>query len=176
MKLGVAPGQTSASETKTGGNHVESRAFTLVEVLCAVAISALIILGLFFGIAQGFSLIQTSRENLRATQIMVGTVEGLRLCRWDQLTNTTIVPINFTNYFYSLNIGGVASNSVVYKGKITVADVPASFSSVSPSYATSMKQVTVKVDWTDIRAGSSVSYSKSFTTYVAQYGIQQYIY
>jgi len=81
-------------------------AFSLVEVMVAASIMAIIFAALFAGISSTFSLMDVTRENLRATQIMVSRLEGLRLCAWsnNQLFNTSVVPTNFTDSFYPLGL------------------------------------------------------------------------
>jgi prepilin-type N-terminal cleavage/methylation domain-containing protein len=151
-------------------------AFTLVEVICAAAIAAILFLALFFGIAQGFRILQTSRESLRATEIMVGRTEGLRLVNWTQLTNTDFVPGTFTNYFYPNGMGGSTNQGVAYAGTMTLSDVPLT----APDYTNAMKLVTVTVTWQDTHANafgdSTITYTRSFKTFVAKHGIQTYVY
>jgi len=76
------------------------RAYTLVEVLFAVAAMGFISVSLFAGLGSGFTLIQVTRENLRATQILLERMETIRLYRWDQITDDKCIPNTFTNYFY----------------------------------------------------------------------------
>jgi len=52
------------------------------------------------GINFGMFNLQMSRENLRATQIMLEKVETLRVCNWDQLITPGYLPTNFTAYYY----------------------------------------------------------------------------
>jgi hypothetical protein len=86
--------------------------------MCAAAITAIIILALFTGLTSGFKLTQMERENLRATQIALARMEGLRLYAWssNQLFSPTMLPNNFTDYYYPSNLGGVFGNNTVYTG------------------------------------------------------------
>lgn len=158
------------------------RAFTLVEVLVAAAIGAIIFTSLYIGIANSFSLLNTARANLRATQILVSRMEGLRLCAWgngtnqvSQLFNTNIVPTTFTDYFYPQGINGQSGNyGTAYTGTITIAtnitlNPPA-------SYSPNMARVTISVSWVDGIAGQTNVHTRSMSTYIAQYGIQNYVY
>ncbi len=45
-------------------------AYTLAEVMVGVAIMSVMFLTLYLGFTQGFGVVQSSRENLRATQIL----------------------------------------------------------------------------------------------------------
>jgi prepilin-type N-terminal cleavage/methylation domain-containing protein len=163
------------------GNTLRVRAaFTLVEVIMAVAISAIVFLGLFYGITMGYSLIKTQRANLRATQIMVSRLEGLRLENWAQVNSSTYIQNTFTDYFYPVGLGGFYSNSVIYTGSMVVAAMPANIQASSPGYSGSMRAVTVQVGWQEIHQnyGGTVtnSFVKTLTTYVAQNGVQNYVY
>jgi prepilin-type N-terminal cleavage/methylation domain-containing protein len=161
-----------------GNPRASSRAFTLIEVMMACVISSIIFLGLFYGISQGYDLIKSTRENLRATQILVGRLEGLRLENWNQVNSLTYVPNTFTDFFYPVGLGGFASNSVVYTGSMVVATMPGNFS--APNYSTAMREVTVKVGWQDIhqnyRGTTTNSFVKTLKTYVSQNGVQNYVY
>jgi len=64
-----------------GGHKARSAcsAFTLVEVMVAVWLGAIMFVGLYLGFSQGFAVIQLTRENLRATQILQEKAETIRL-------------------------------------------------------------------------------------------------
>lgn len=151
-------------------------AFSFVEVLIAIAVSAIIFAALYRGISTTFSLVQNVRENLRATQIILSRLEGVRLCAWssDQLFNTNIVPAVFTETFYPLGLEGGNNNGTVYAGTMAVEQGPAL--SPSPSYCTNMARVTVTVTWTNGYDGKVNVHSRTMSTFVAKYGIQNYVY
>jgi len=80
-------------------------AFSLVEVMVAAVIAAIVLAAVFGGISKIFNLLTSTREDLRATQIIVSRLEALRLEAWGngtnqptQLFNTTNVP----NFFHGL--------------------------------------------------------------------------
>src|SRR5439155_19388702 len=75
------------------------QAFTLMEVMLAVVIVGVEFVSLYVAISQGFALVQSARENLRATQIMHEQVEIIRLLDCDKVT-TTPSPWNFSPSFY----------------------------------------------------------------------------
>ena len=79
-----------------------ARAFTLVEVLMATSITTITLIGLLGGISYGFSEIKLSRESLRATQVILEKMEGIRLYTFDQLTSSNMVPATFTAAYYPL--------------------------------------------------------------------------
>ncbi|HWW02096.1 MAG TPA: hypothetical protein VNZ64_20515 [Candidatus Acidoferrum sp.] len=146
----------------------ETLAYTLAEVLFAVVILAVIAGAFFAALSSGFAVVQTSREDLRATQILMQKAEATRLCRWDQLTNVTFQeqydPFSATN--------GTAG--VVYGGTVSVGaatNVPSTC-----SYNSNMCLVTVTLLWTNsYGSGSPVAHSRQMQTQVARYGLQNYI-
>jgi type II secretory pathway pseudopilin PulG len=144
-------------------NRCSTAAYTLVEVIVSVAVLALVGGSLSAGFATGFTLVRASREDARATQIMVEKMETLRLQRWGgELTN---FPPTFTAWYDS---DATTNYSPQYQGTIqlsTPAAIPA-------GYQTSMLAVTVTVFWTN--GERSVS-TRQMQTLVARYGLQNYI-
>jgi prepilin-type N-terminal cleavage/methylation domain-containing protein len=157
---------------------VANHAFTLVEVLCSAAILGILCLALFYGLSQGFSMTQTEREALRATQIALTRMEGLRLEAWssNQLFNPIFVPHSFTESFYPLGLNGSSSTGPVYSGTMTVKTCPFTGESPVPSYNSNMALVTVVVNWQDIEHGRTNTFTRTNYTFVAKYGIQNYVY
>jgi len=159
------------------------RAYTLIEVMCAAAMAAILFVALFSGISQGFNMVQMERENMRATQIAMNRVEGLRLESWSLgqlITNgaqsTTFVPATFTDTFYPVGLGGFNSNAVIYAGTVTIT--PGPFTNIPvPSYNNSMALVTVSLTWTDaVSNARNIIHTRTFKTYAAQYGMQNYVF
>src|SRR5687767_6293652 len=120
-------------------------AFSIVEVMVAMAIVGILFLALYAGFLSGFQVIHLARENLRATQIMVEKMETIRLYTWEQVTNTAFIPPAFTSTYYPTE----KENNLTYSGKVTVAPVPADTSGFSPSYNANMRMVTVELVWTN---------------------------
>jgi len=152
------------------------QAFSLVELMIAVCIMAIVFSALFAGISTTFSLMDVSRENLRATQIMVSRLEGLHLCAWSnaQLFNTNVVPRNFMDSFYPLGLNSSSNNGASYAGTLIVTT---NFALSPPAtYSNKLALVTISVAWTSSHGSATNSHQRSMTTYVAQYGMQNYIY
>jgi uncharacterized protein (TIGR02598 family) len=147
-------------------------AFSLIELVVAISIILVTFLTIFGGMTMGLTITQQSRENLRATQIMLDKMEGVRLYRWDQLTNSAVLISSFTNWFFETNGIGLSEatgSGVQYTGVVSVADA-----ALGTSYSGAMRKVTVAVGWT---SGSSViNHSRTMATYVSQQGLQSYIY
>ena len=63
-------------------------AYSLVEVIVAVLVLALMLISLYGGFSSGFAVVKLARENLRATQIMMQKMETIRLLKWSQFLDT----------------------------------------------------------------------------------------
>ena|SRR3982751_2018016 len=144
------------------------RAYTIIEVLVAVAVVGVGIITLYLGISFGFATIKTTREDLRATQILLERMEGIRLFNWNQLMDAQLNPGSFTNYYYPLAISG-QSKGMVYSGTMAVSDVTLE---PAATYTNLMKKVTVTVGW----KSGNVRLTRTMSTHVCKYGMQNYIY
>lgn len=138
-------------------------AFSIVEATVGFGILAMAAAALMTGITAGFFGMQMARENLRATQVMLEKVETLRLCNWDQV-NTNFIRTSFTNYYdpNSTNNMGLA-----YRGTISIGNVP-----FTNSYSTNMRQVTITLNWNT----GNLPRSRTYSTFVARDGLQNYIF
>ncbi len=68
-------------------NH-RATGYTFAEVLVASAILGFVATALYGAFSAGFCVIQSTRENLRATQILVQKLEAVRLFTWSQVADT----------------------------------------------------------------------------------------
>jgi type II secretory pathway pseudopilin PulG len=139
-------------------------AFSLVEVTVGLGIVGTCVAALFSGFTTGFFTIKMARENLRATQILLQKTEAIRLQSWDQLTNPTNIPTSFAERY---DPNSETDKGVVYTGNIIITNCP-----ITSSYSNEMKQVTITLNW---KTGS-VDRNRSYSTYVARNGLQNYIY
>jgi|SRR5579859_4681900 len=149
-------------------------AFSLIEVVVAVSVILVAFLAIFANMTFGLSVTQLSRENLRATQIMLDKMEGVRLYSWTQLTNSSFLVPSFTNWFFETNNIGTATASgtgISYTGQVLVTSVPFNV----PAYSQNMRKVTVNVGWTSGNSGNTPR-SRSMSTFVSEAGMQNYIY
>src|SRR5579862_5240920 len=71
-------------------------AFTLAEVMISVCILAVATVSLYAGFGTGFMLVDSARQELRATQILTQKAEAIRLCTWSSLSNC---PISFSERY-----------------------------------------------------------------------------
>jgi prepilin-type N-terminal cleavage/methylation domain-containing protein len=151
--------------------------FALVEVMVAVAIFGVTFVSLYAGVTFGFNSVQLSRENLRATQILVEKMEVIRLYNWDEITEAGFIPVTFqARYSPGSTVTGVSpgnketvipAEGVTYNGTITISDP-----GFSENYSQKVKRVTLTVRWTTGR----LERSRSLSTLVTQDGLQSYVY
>ncbi len=156
---------TLARNTKEWLNRT---AHTLIEMMIGVALLGLVTISLFGGMSSGFAVTESSRQNLRATQIILERMEGIRLFNWNQLVYSNWIPANFTTSYYPMTNFG-ESSGITYYGTMRIDPV-----NLSPdaSYSTNMRAVTVTLKWT----ACNVPRSRTLTTYVSRDGIQNYVY
>lgn len=132
-----------------------------------------VIIGIFFisffaTTGAGFNMVRSSRENLRATQIMLNRVEGVRLFNWDQLANTNLMPATFTEKYDPTTTN--SNSGVTYSGTMRVSTP--TMSPAATYSSNSVKQVTVTVSWNT----GAINHTRRMSTYVSQYGAQNYIF
>ena len=143
-------------------------AFTLIEVLMATLLTTISLVSLLGSISFGLLQTQISRENLRATQIMLEKMEGLRLYTFDQLTSSNMFPTTFTASYYPL-AGTNQAAGIVYYGQFASTDP-----GTSADYNPNMRLVTVSVSWTNSNRGCLIPHTREMRTMVGRYGIQNY--
>jgi len=145
----------------------DQHAWSLAEVMVAVAVLAILLVSLFAGFAFGFDVIRSAREDLRATQIMMQKIEGLRLCTWSQLNSQC--PFNFTES-YSTTTG----STIVYQGTVSLTDN----TNLPSAYQSKVKLVTVTVTWKTPRGDHAppLVHTRTMQTESAYYGLQNYLY
>ncbi len=164
-------------EFKTRFRWAQS-AYTFAEVMVAVAVLAVMLVSLYLGISTGFSIVQRTRENLRATQILVQRVETLRLYTWDQLRNTGSVPTfqtDFTDVYDPL--AGGTGGGVEYHGNLLITiPPPTSVLPADVSYRDNVALVTVSLRWTNHAGARVLPHERQYQTLVAKTGMQKYVY
>jgi type II secretory pathway pseudopilin PulG len=152
----------------SGRRGREELAYTLVEVCLGVALLGFMTVSIFSGMSMSTAQTRIAREDLRATQIMMERMEGIRLFDWNQLTNSTLCPATFTSSFYPPGSDSMLAG-IPYYGTMVVTNVSLS---PAPSYSTQLLAITVAVCWTNF----GISHHRQMTTYQAQFGMQNYIF
>src|SRR5688572_22030951 len=143
------------------------KAFTLAELLVACAILGIMVVSLFGGISFGFSNITIARQNLRATQIALEKMEIVRMYSWEQVNSNGFVPTSFTAPFFPSEEKNNTNGGVTYYGAIEISKVK-----FDTTYDDDMREVLVRLNWTNKNIGQSLEMS----TYISQYGMHRYIY
>ena len=141
-------------------------AFSLVEVIMASCLAAILFAAAMAGFSNAFSTLQLDRENSRATQILLEKTEMLRLYNWDQIVGNdtnTFVPASFSSPFYP----DARDGGFTYTGTVTITNAP-----ISATYSNDLRMVIISLAWTS----GTLARSRTMTTYVSHYGLQNYIY
>src|SRR6266536_3953539 len=107
-------------QIKSNRSASRHQAFTLMEVMLAVGSVGVEFVSLYVAISQGFAVVQSARENLRATQIMQEQVEIIRVLDWAKIT-TNDSPWSFNANFYPAS---GTNPGITYSGTINVTDAP----------------------------------------------------
>ncbi len=142
------------------------KAFTLIDALFAVAMAGVMFTSLYAGLAFGFKVIKMTRENTRATQIMLEKMETIRLYSWSQITNAGFVPTNpIAVPYYAV---GVTNNSLMYTAQTFIAACD-----LGTGYAENMRKIMIRVDWTPL---GKTNRTRTMTTYVTKNGLQNYVF
>ena len=128
-------------------------------------------LSVYSSLITGYSSIKSTREDLRATQIMTQRLEAIRLCNWTtQLSN---YPTTFLDYY---NPSGVTNNTqgVAYTCTVSTTGIATNIPD-SAIYKGQVHLVTVAITWTDVRGQTSEVHTRQMQTLVAFNGLQNYI-
>lgn len=152
-----APGAPSSAQ----------RAFTIAEVLVAVFVLGIACISLYAGFATGFMLVDSTRQELRATQILTQKAEALRLCTWSSLTN---FPLTFSE---SYDPTSTNNQGILYVGTVTTD--AAWVIPNSAAYQSNMCVATINLYWTNFSGKQKVVHNRTAQTLIARYGIQNYI-
>ena len=154
------------SVSKHSNSASPRSAYTLAEVMVGVAIMSVMFLTLYLGFTQGFGVVQGSRENLRAIQILQQQAEVIRLYTWEQIDPAAgWIPPTTTWTFYPL--GGNGNQGITYTGTVNIAAAP-----MTESYAADNKLVTFALTW----KSGSIQRNRQISTLVSKYGLHNYIY
>ena len=145
------------------------RAYTLAEVIVTIFLIAIGGISLYAGFSSGFQVVQSTQENLRATQIMVQWMETSRIYTFSQLKTNAYVPTVFVDRY--------DPNSTTNKGTIFVVS---NYFRVPPNlpaeYGTNMVEYTISVTWTNYVGKKAIEHKRYMQTYCASAGLQKYVF
>src|SRR5688572_1065320 len=116
-----------SSLTRSNGNLSETSddagcaAFTMMEVVFAMAVVGFLFVALYAAIATSVGMVRTCQENERVTQILSEKLDTIRLYNWTQINSNGFIPTNFT-----VGIDPLYTNSTpYYTGRISIVKAPA---------------------------------------------------
>ena len=130
-----------------------------------ILIMSIMFVTLYLGFTQGFGVVQSSRENLRATQILQQYSELIRLYTWDQLTNGVTIPNPYVRTWTFYPLGGAGNQGITYTNTMTISS-----SDMAEDYAADTRKVTFNLTWTS----GKVPHQRQMTTLVSRYGLHKY--
>lgn len=147
--------------------------YTLVEVLCSIFIAAIATAALFAGFNNSFAILRTTREDLRATQILMQKTEAVRLLTWQQLTNVQNKEPTFKEYYYP---AGASTNQegTLYWGTISTTASASNLPDTVP-YKANLHLVTITVAWTNYVGAKPMAHFREMQTLSALSGMQSYL-
>jgi hypothetical protein len=156
-------------QLSTGRRQQES-AFTLAEVVVSVLILTIVTIGIYGGFSFGFLTVRNTREDLRATQIMVQKAEAVHISNWSDLVSNC--PISFQEWY---DPAGSVSNAggVLYYG--TLSATSATNIPNSSTYQSNVLLMTTTLNWTNYNGNKTIPHSRQMQTLVARYGLQGYL-
>jgi prepilin-type N-terminal cleavage/methylation domain-containing protein len=152
------------------GQSGAAEGFTLLEVIAALTIGLIMIAVLFVGIQQGNFILTNTRDDLRATQILLQKAEAIRLLTWPQLTNC---PTTFQTLFYPG--GGSTNQGITYYGTLSAIGTATNIPN-TVSYQPTVHMITISITWTNFISNRLISHSRSLQTLSAVSGMQNYLY
>jgi len=139
---------------------------SLIEVVIAVCVVGMVAGGLMGAISCGFTMIARTRENQRATQVMLEKVETLRLYSWSQINSNGFVPVKFSELLNPSDSG--KKDAAMIQGTMSIGKFP-----YTTSYSNSLRQVTLTLEW---RGAGNLRRTRHLTTFIAKDGMQNYVY
>ena len=165
-------------------------AFTLAELLVSVALVSVVVVSLYAGIVQGMVIVDVGRDNMRATQLMVNTMEIVRLYNWDQINSNGYIPTNFVTELYPTNSARTAVPIIEEQeliqeeirlieevakenpNRMCEVNIAITTPNLGTAYQTNMRQIDITVKWTN----QNVVRTRTMSSFIAEEGIQKYVY
>jgi len=145
-------------------------AFSLMEIMIASGLAALMFIVGMTTFSSTFRIVALDRENSRAIEILLEKTELVRLYNWGQITGqdtNTFIPATFTA---SYSPGRANNGGFSYWGTVLVTNAP-----ITETYKDHLREVIITLTWQSPSSGTML-HTRSMTTLVSQYGLQNYIY
>lgn len=148
-----------------------------MEALIAMMVLGMTVTAVYSALMTGLRTVRLTREQQRASQILLDTVEMIRLYSWEQLTDTPgFVPASFVvkdsgpvseSTTPTTGKGAVIRTGVTYYGQITLSDPK-----LGMNYDSRLMQVKVDLVW----RSEGMERRRELTTLVAFGGLYSFIY
>ena len=141
-------------------NSGREKAFTLIEVMVAAGVLVLTITGMIQVIVSGTEMLDVSRKQTIAMQIIHGQLDNIRLSDWNAVENlntprtVTVASGDQQGFVFGSNLPAISPG---FRCTRTISEV-----------RTDLKQVTFTVTWTG-RTGRT--YTRTGSTYVGKNGL-----
>ena len=163
-----------------------SRGFTIVEVALAATVLAFTLMGMIGVVEAGSQMLDLSRKQTMAAQILHGEIDQLRLQSWLTVSGYSTAGAAVGNGYpattslTSLNDPAFATFAAQYPQTATIFKLTRTVASVQPvqsnlnptAYASEplLLQVTFTISWTGV---TGKSYTRLSTTYIGLNGLYQ---
>lgn len=150
--------------TQTMKRARECRAAALIEAVLGIVVVSLVAGATLAGLNFGAMSLRLTRENTRASQILLEKVETLRLYTWDQVNSNGFMPGSFTALYDPQNSN---NPGILYRGTVSITTP-----GLDSSYSNDLRLISVNLRW---RTGE-LERQRTFTTLYSRYGMQDFIY
>jgi len=138
--------------------------------MIAVSLVGIMFISLYAGFTTGFGILRSSRENIRATEILNEQTERVRVLNWSQvLDSATFLPPTFVQPFDPTD-NSASPSGPVFHGRIETA-VPTDWPG---AYQDRGRLITITLTWTNSESSTPLAHQRQVQTYIARYGMQQY--
>ena len=137
-------------------HRTQTKGFTLLEVMIAFGVLALIFFSAMTVISRGFRMVEDARYNTLASQVLQSEVETLRLKNWAQLT---ALPAS-ANYTISSDFSSAGFTGLSGVRKIT-------------SIRTDTRKIAISLTW---KSSNQMPHTRYYVTYMSKNGLNDYYY
>jgi len=135
-------------------------AFTLVEVMVAAAVVVLGIVGMIQVVVSGSEMLDVSRKQTIAMQIIHGQIDHVRLSDWTTIS-ALASPV-------TVDVDGGDQSGFVFGTNLPTLSKGFRCTRTITTVRTDMKQITFTVTWT---GNTGRSYSRTGSTYAGRNGL-----
>lgn len=142
--------------SNAGGSFSSAKGFTLIEVMVSMVVILVVCSGGFGALHFGNKLIETARDETRASQVLQSEIEDLRTLDWATLNTLP------TEASYAPKSEFTDAYSSRYSVKRRIASI-----------SSTQKRVIMQVFWTD---NGGTEHMREYITLIAKDGLYDYYY